>query len=296
MKILITGGTGFIGSALCSRLVASGSYDVTVLSRSPHNVKPPLRAITDLAKLDSDVVIDVVINLAGEPIADKRWSALQKQRIMSSRIEATQQLIKFFKRVELKPRVLINGSAIGYYGIGQSSVAIGEDSTGDSSFSSQLCQQWESVAMQAELIGIRTCLLRTGIVLGKGGGALAKMLLPFKMGLGGKIGNGKQWMSWIHLDDLVGIILFCMEDEHVKGAVNGTAPNPVTNAVFTKMLGKVLQRPTFIPMPAFVVKLLMGQMGEELLLSGKKVVPTKALASGYSFKYSDVEEALDNAV
>lgn len=292
MNILITGGTGFIGSALCLRLLENKKHTVILLTRYPEKVKPPLQGISNLEKLDDGVAIDVVVNLAGEPIANKRWSKLQMQRIINSRINTTQNLIEHFENIENKPELLINGSAIGYYGGDESDEPIDEEASGDASFSSQLCQQWESVAMQAEQIGVRTCLLRTGIVLGKGGGALSKMLPPFKMGLGGKIGNGKQWMSWIHTNDLVGIILYCMEHDNLKGAINGTSPNPVRNEVFTKVLGKILQRPTLLPMPKIVVKLLMGQMGEELLLKGKKVLPAKASEAGYKFQYPCLEDAL----
>jgi uncharacterized protein (TIGR01777 family) len=187
--------------------------------------------------------------------------------------------------------LLISSSAIGYYGIGETSEPIDETAPGDDSFASQVCQQWETVALQAQAIGIRTCLLRTGIVLGKGG-ALKKMLPLFKMGLGGRIGQGNQWMSWIHLDDLVDIILYCIEHDSLQGAINGTSPHPVTNHTFTKVLGKVLKRPTLLPMPEVVVKLLMGQMGEELLLAGKKIFPAKILDAGYKFQYENVEEAL----
>jgi uncharacterized protein (TIGR01777 family) len=296
MKILITGGTGFIGSTLCSRLLEDKKHDVILLSRFPEKVKPPFLSITNLGQLEKGVVIDIVINLAGESIANKRWTVQQKKRIISSRIDTTQKLIDYFKSIEHKPQLLINASAIGYYGIDGNDDPINEEATGDTSFSSQLCQQWESVAMEAEPMGIRTCLLRTGIVLGKGGGALRKMLLPFKMGLGGKIGNGKQWMSWIHLNDLVGIILYCMEHENLKGGVNGTSPYPVINKEFTNTLGKVLQRPTFLTMPGIAVKLLMGQMGEELLLSGKKILPTKVIEAGYKFQYPRLEEALVNVL
>ena len=294
MNILITGGTGFIGSALCARLLESNDHKINVLTRHPEKAKAPLQAITSLSQLQTD--IDVVINLAGEPIADKRWSEQQKQRIINSRIETTKDLINYCKNQEHKPALFINGSAIGYYGVGQGNDPIGEDGVGDESFSSQLCQQWESAALEAESMGIRTCLVRTGIVLGKNGGALSKMLLPFKMGVGGKIGTGKQWMPWIHLSDLVGIILFCMENKKITKGINGTAPNPVTNEVFTKTLGKVLHRPTLLPMPAFAVKLLMGQMGEELLLNGKKIIPTKALEAGYQFHYTNLETALLDVV
>ena len=291
MNLLITGGTGFIGSALCFRLLKD-KHDIVILSRHPDAVKAPVTAISDLEQLKSDTVFDVVINLAGEPIANKRWSDQQKQRISSSRIETTQKLIAYFKTIEHKPKLFISGSAIGYYGTSETNDIVDETGSGDDSFSSQLCQQWEATALQAQALGIRTCLLRTGIVLGKGGGALSKMLPPFKMCLGGKIGHGKQWMPWIHLNDLIGIILYCIDHDRLKGAINGTSPNPVTNQVFTKTLGKVLKRPTIFPMPAVVVKLLMGQMGEELLLAGKKVLPIKVLDAGYKFQYEELEEAL----
>ena len=293
MNFLITGGTGFIGSALCSRLLED-KHNIVILSRHPDAIKAPVTAISNLDQLKSDTAFDVVINLAGEPIANKRWSDQQKQRISRSRLDTTQKLISYFKTIEHKPKLFISGSAIGYYGTSETNDIIDETEHGDDSFSSQLCQQWETTALQAQTLGIRTCLLRTGIVLGKGGGALSKMLPPFKVGLGGKIGRGKQWMSWIHLDDLVGIILYCIDHDGLKSAINGTSPNPVTNQVFTKTLGKVLKRPTILTMPTLVVKLLMGQMGEELLLAGKKVLPIKVLDAGYKFQYKELEGALKN--
>ena len=295
MNILITGGTGFIGSALCSRLLEENNK-IVVLSRHPEKIKSPIKAIADLNDLKNSDIFDVVINLSGEPIANKRWSDKQKHQIFSSRIDITEKLISYFEKSENKPKLFISGSAIGYYGIDKTDNVIEEKEKGDNSFSSELCQKWEAVALKAEKLGIRTCLLRTGIVLGENGGALSKMLLPFKMCLGGRIGHGKQWMSWIHIDDLIGIILYCINNDNLKGAVNGTSPNPVTNQVFTKTLGVALKRPTIFPMPAIVVKLLMGQMGEELLLAGKKIVPKKALDAGYTFKYKILEEALINVV
>ncbi|VVH67239.1 Cell division inhibitor [uncultured Gammaproteobacteria bacterium] len=296
MNILITGGTGFIGSTLCSRLLEEGNNKIVILSRHSEKIKPPIQAIAELNELKDNDAFDVVINLAGEPIANKRWSDQQKHQIFSSRINTTEKLIAYLETLENKPKLLISGSAIGYYGIDKTDTVIEEKDNGDNSFSSELCQKWEAVALKAEKLGIRTCLLRTGIVLGKNGGALNKMLLPFKMYLGGRIGNGKQWMSWIHIDDLIGIILHCINHDNLKGAVNGTSPNPVTNQAFTKTLGTVLKRPTIFPMPALVVKLLMGQMGEELLLAGKQIRPKKALDAGYIFKYKILEEALINAV
>ena len=295
MNLLITGGTGFVGSALCSRLLEE-QHKIVVLSRNPEKIKPPIKAVANLDQLSNDDIFDVVINLAGEPIANKRWNDQQKKRIFGSRIETTEALIEYFKKSKHKPKLLINGSAIGYYGTARTNDNIDEKSGCDDSFSSQLCQKWEAAALEAESLGIRTCLIRTGIVLGKNGGALSKMLPPFKMGLGGRIGYGKQWMSWIHLDDLVGIILYCINNDNLKGAVNGTSPNPVINEVFTKTLGTALKRPTIFPMPEIVIKLLMGQMGEELLLSGKRVLPRKALDAGYIFKYKTLEDALKNVV
>ncbi|PHS72974.1 MAG: TIGR01777 family protein [Cycloclasticus sp.] len=292
MNILITGGTGFIGSTLCKRLLDNNN-DIVVLSRRADAIEKPLRGINTFDELKSDVTFEVVINLAGEPIADKRWSDQQKQRILNSRLDTTKKLVEYLKTTQHKPKLLISGSAIGFYGVGETNDQLVDENTGgDNSFSSHLCQQWEAAALQAQVLGIRTCLLRTGIVLGGGGGALNKMLPPFKFGLGGKIGTGEQWMSWIHLDDLIGIILYCIEHENLNGAVNGTSPKPVTNQVFTKTLGKVLKRPTCLAMPKFVIKLLMGQMGEELLLTGKRVLPAKILSAGYAFKYQTLETAL----
>lgn len=296
MNILITGGTGFIGTALCAHLQTL-KYNIVVQTRNPNSLlNNNIKAINSLQQLTPEDKFDAVINLAGEPIADKRWSKKQKQEILRSRIETTEDLVQFFKQTNNKPAVFISGSAIGYYGIAPTDDEINENDSGDNSFSSQLCQQWELTARQAEAFGIRTCLLRTGIVLGKNGGALKKMLPPFKLGLGGKIGSGNQWMPWVHIDDMIGLIELCINNANVSGAINCTAPNPVINSTFTKTLASAINRPAIFPMPAFVVKLLMGQMGEELLLNGKKVVPKKALDFGYQFKYQSIEQALATIV
>ena len=296
MNILITGGTGFIGSAVCKKLLENKNNNLTLLSRNPEKVKIPVKAISSLKQLEKDESFDIIINLAGEPIADKRWTERQKHKIVTSRIDTTDKVIEFIKTAKNKPELLINGSAIGYYGIDKTDMEIDENGTGDNSFSSDLCKQWEATALQANSFGVRTCLLRTGIVLGKNGGALSKMLTPFKMGIGGKIGSGRQWMPWIHLHDLVGIILYCIEHDNLNGAINGTSPNPLTNQDFTKTLGKVLNRPTFMSVPRTIIKLLMGQMGVELLLSGKKILPVKITEKGYQFQYPELDSALQNIV
>lgn len=294
MTILFSGGTGFIGSALCSYL--ANEHYIFVKTRGATSVNPKLQYVKDLSEIQPSQQFDVVINLAGEPIADKRWTASQKQELLQSRLMATEELISFFKQSKHKPSLFISGSAIGYYGIDATDEDITENDVGDDSFSSSLCRQWEQSALQAEAIGIRTCLLRTGIVLGRDGGALKKMIRPFKLGLGGKIGNGRQWMSWIHIDDMVGIVEHCISNPQIKGAINCTALTPVINADFTQTLGKVLNRPTFFNIPSIFIEILMGAMGKELLLAGKKVLPTIVQNTGYQFKYNDLETALTNVL
>ena len=297
-RLLITGGSGFIGSRLVPALIGQ-DYDVMVLTRNPDKTAQhfnySVNTIKQLDELNDTDVFDVVINLAGQGITDRRWSAEIKKQIYKSRIVTTQKLIRYLQSVERQPECFISGSAIGYYG-NQENKIVDEKMSGDSSFSSRLCFDWEYEAQQAEALGIRTCYLRTGIVLGENGGALAKMLLPFKLGLGGPMGNGKQWMSWIHIDDLIGIMLFFIHNKTIKGALNGTAPNPVTNKVFSSTLARVLKRPAFLTMPAFVLKLMLGEMAQELLLSGQHVVPKKILDAGYSFQYGELENALREVV
>jgi uncharacterized protein (TIGR01777 family) len=293
MNFLISGGTGFIGSALCSHLSATG-HSVVVKTRRPELINKTMKGISNLSQLSSNNKFDVVINLTGEPIANNRWSENQKRKILQSRIDSTKELIGFMESSKNKPALFISSSAIGYYGVGTSNDGVDETSLGDNSFSSRLCAQWEALALQAETLEIRTCILRTGIVLGKNGGALEKMLPPFKWGLGGKIGSGKQWMSWIHLEDLIGIISYCIDQKSLKGPVNCTAPNPVTNEFFTTALGKTIKRPTIFNVPAIIIKLLMGEMGEELLLAGKRVLPSKLEQAGFHFKFKRIEAALSD--
>jgi len=290
---LITGGSGFIGSQLIPTLLADNNK-VTVLSRTRAKTlaqfNQAIEVIDDLAALDDSTHFDVVINLAGQGIADKRWSDDVKQQLLDSRLLTTRALVEFMTRAETKPELFISGSATGFYGLRDDTI-LTEEAQGDSSFSTRICSDWEKEAKAAEALGIRCCYLRTGIVLGNGG-ALSKMLPPFKFGLGGPMGDGKQWMSWIHMDDLIGIIRHIVATPTITGPVNGTAPNPVTNKEFSTTLGSVLKRPAFLPLPGFVLKLLMGEMGEELLLSGHRVIPEKITGAGYSFTYETLEPAL----
>ncbi len=261
-RLLITGGSGFIGSRLVPVLLDQG-HDVTVLTRNPDKTalhfNHAVTTVEQLNKLNDTEAFDVVINLAGQGITDKRWTQNIKKQIRDSRISTTQNLISYLQGVEKKPELLISGSAIGYYGM-QGDEPLDEQASADNSFSSRLCVDWEREAQHAEVLGIRTCYLRTGIVLGKKGGALSKMLPAFKLGLGGPMGSGRQWMSWVHIDDLIGIILHVFDNKDVKGAINATAPNPVSNKVFSSILGRGLKRPAFLPMPAFVLKLMLGEM------------------------------------
>ena len=297
-RLLITGGSGFIGSRLVPVLLDQG-HVVTVLTRNPDKTalhfNHAVTTIEQLNLLNDTDVFDVAINLAGQGITDKRWTPGIKKQLRDSRILTTEKLISYLQAAKKKPECLISGSAIGYYG-NQGEKLINEQISGDNSFSSKLCFDWEHEAQQAEALGIRTCYLRTGIVLGKKGGALCKMLPAFKLGLGGPMGSGRQWMSWIHIDDLIGIILHVINNKDIKGAINGSAPNPVTNKVFSSTLARVLKRPAFLPMPAFVLKLMLGQMAEELLLSGQRVIPKKILDAGYEFKYAELENALSEVV
>jgi uncharacterized protein (TIGR01777 family) len=232
---------------------------------------------------------DGIINLAGEPIA-KRWTERQKEMIGSSRVQSTRTLVEAIGRAKEKPKWLLNASAIGYYGP-HGSEPLSEEAGPGSDFLSRVCVAWEREAEKAESHGLRVVRLRTGIVLGKGGGALAKMILPFKLFMGGPLGSGEQWISWIHLEDEIALILFLMEHPEAAGAVNATAPNPVTMSQFCKAIGEVLNRPSWAPVPAFALRLMLGEMAD-MLLTGQRVLPAAAQKLGYSFKYPNLLEAL----
>lgn len=296
---LITGGTGFIGSELCKKLAEQGE-EFVLLSRHPEKAKriiPQAKRVFSWEPLSNEPSlaafqgVSCVVNLAGETVG-QRWNETVKQRIYESRILGTRNLLSAMKKVNPKPSVLINASAIGYYGDGGEK-EITEDSPCGSHFLAKLCADWEAEAKKAEEFGIRVVLLRIGIVLGLGGGALAQMLFPFKLGLGGPIGNGKQWFSWIHMEDVVGLILHAIKNSALHGAVNACAPEPVRNKEFSSALGKVLHRPAFLPVPSFALKLLFGEFASCGLLASQKVLPKKALDFGYSFQFPTLVPALD---
>jgi uncharacterized protein len=293
MRILITGATGFIGRTLCHELRLQG-HQLTVLARQPERVAalcgPDIATFRSLTEWSPELHFDAVINLAGEPIMARRWSAARKQVLWDSRVTLTAQLVERMAAARSKPAVLISGSAIGIYG-DQGDTELDETSPCGCGFSAELCLAWEQAAGKAEPLGVRVCLLRTGLVIGNNGGFLAQMLPPFKLGLGGRIGDGRQWMSWIHLVDHVTLTRFLLEAPEARGAFNATAPQPVTNAEFTRQLAQALHRPAVLPLPAWLLKLGAGEMAE-LLLGSQRVLPRKAVASGFEFAYPNLEPAL----
>lgn len=294
MRIFITGGTGLIGRALIRHWQ---QHDITVLTRSTHKARElfgdNINAVSALAEIDINK-FDAVVNLAGEPIAGKRWSTRQKQLLCDSRWQLTQALAEAIKQAVSPPAVFISGSAIGIYGAQQQQLISEDYSHFHDEFSHQLCQRWEALAFDAGAAS-RVCVLRTGLVLSQDGGALAKMLPPFKLGLGGKIGSGKQYMSWVHIQDYCRLVDFLLQHPTLQGSFNATAPNPVTNSEFSQTLAEVLQRPALLPMPALVLKLLLGEMSE-LLLSGQRVIPTNLVKAGFNFDYSTLKPALQDVL
>jgi len=297
MKVLITGGTGFIGSAL-TRCLAGDGYHVTILSRNPESVAgvcgPGIDALGSLDQLKPEDSYQIIINLAGAPIFGARWTEARKKLLRDSRIGLTGQLIECIARMAVKPELLISGSAIGYYG-DQGDSVLTEQSAARKDFSHQLCADWESAAKAAEQFGVRVCLIRTGLVIANGGGLLQRMLLPFKLGLGGRLGSGRQWMSWIHRQDWIAIAKTMITDKTMQGAYNATAPNPVTNSEFTETLAHCLKRPALLPVPAWLLTLLLGEMSE-LVLGSQRVVPERLLAEGFKFRYTDLAGALNQAL
>lgn len=297
MKILLTGGTGLIGSAFIQQ--CGDPHEITVVSRRPTHAKkrlgPSVTVIPTLTELKNLNAFDAVINLAGEPIADKRWTSAQKQKIEHSRWHTTELLVKALAASDTPPHTFISGSAIGYYGRQGAEPITEEKHTVHDEFSHQLCKKWEAIAEQASSANTRVCLLRTGIVLAPQGGALKKMLPPFRLGLGGPMGHGQQHMSWIHLDDMVAGIQFLLDHKTCHGAFNFTAPQPVSNEDFSKTLARVLRRPAIFRVPSFVLRTALGEMSD-LLLTGQAVLPQRLEQAGFHFQYARLEEALHACV
>lgn len=293
MKVAVTGSTGLLGSALVPALEAHG-HQVIRLVRSPQKVGPgcvlwdPKAQKPDLSELAG---CDAVVHLAGENIAAARWNEKVKARIRDSRVQGTAALCRALASLEPRPRVLVNASAVGFYG-DRGDELLDESSPPGKDFLADTCQEWEQSARPAQDAGIRVVFLRLGMIASAAGGAIKKMLTPFKMGAGGVLGSGEQYMSWIAIDDAAGLILFALQRESIAGAVNAVSPNPVTNREFTKTMGRVLRRPTIVPMPAFAVRMAFGEMGDALLLSSQRVLPKAAQAAGFAFEHPQLEPAL----
>ena len=305
MKIAVTGATGFVGSYLVARLVDEG-HDVKVFTRSVAKAKkalaaPKFKAVefvsytpTQSGDWQSEISgCDGVINLAGEPISE-RWSAERKKRIMDSRKLGTQKLVEAISQAEQKPAVLVSTSAIGYYGTSETAEFLETSEPAESDFLSQVCQAWEAEAKKAKDAGVRTVIIRTGIVLGDGG-AIGKMITPFKLYAGGPIGSGRQWFSWIHIDDLVSLYLKALLDSSMQGVYNGTAPEPLRMKDLANTLGEVMDRPSWLPVPDFAIEALLGD-GAVVVLKGQKVLPERTQAAGFSYDYSEAKDALKDVV
>ena len=299
MKIVIAGGTGFLGRPLAAALARDG-HDIVVLTRdaagAPGSAAAGPRGVSWqpnggsgpwAAEIDG---AGAVVNLAGEAIAGKRWTAAQKQRILDSRVDATRSLAAAIRAAAVPPAVFVSGSAVGYYGP-RGDERVSESQPAGSDFLAGVCERWEQEAMRAADRTRVTCV-RTGIVLEQDGGALPQMALPFKFGAGGPVGSGRQYCPWIHRDDWIAMVRWAIGDAAAAGPINATAPQPVTNTAFAKALGRALHRPAFMPAPGFALRLLLGEMADALLLSGQNAVPAKAERGGFQFRYADVDAAL----
>ena len=296
MRSLVTGGTGFIGQHLISKLDRP-----VVLGRDPKRIHKLFKTVEaykwsleDPLKQEIFKDVDTVFHLAGESVFKGRWNKEKKDRIMRSRVDGTRNLIKSLVTLDKPPSTLVCASAIGFYGA-QGEKFLSESSPPGDDFLARVCVAWEEEASKAEKLGIRVVQIRTGVVLGADGGALRQMLTPFRFGMGGKIGSGKQYMSWIHIDDLIGIMLYAAANESVRGPVNGVAPSPVTNSEFTKALSSVLHRPALFQIPGWALKITLGEFAD-VLLASQRVVLKKVTDSGYTFEYPELTDALQNLV
>jgi uncharacterized protein (TIGR01777 family) len=302
MRVFVTGGTGLIGTPLIRRLCRRQD-SVLLLTRRPAAARERVADTCTVVEgdpmregpwMESIRDCDAVINLAGEGIFGHRWNEEFKTLLRDSRVKSTSNVVRAMAKQPQAPagksKILVNGSAIGYYGFHGDEEITEESPPGDDTLA-RMCVAWEDAAREAERHGIRVARVRTGVVLDKAGGALATMLPPFKMGAGGRVASGKQWLSWIHLHDIVGILLLALDNAGASGAINATAPRPVTNNEFTKSLGRALHRPTFLPVPGFALRLRFGQVAE-ILTTGQRVLPQRALALGYQFQFPEIDQAL----
>jgi uncharacterized protein (TIGR01777 family) len=299
VRVVVTGGTGFIGEALCRTLIAAGHTPV-VLTRNPAGAARRLGSAAEAQAWDPSRPgpwqqavdgADAVIHLAGEPIAERRWSPEQKARIRESRVVGTRLVVEAIQQAASRPRALISSSASGYYGPRGDQPVSEADGPG-SDFLAQVCQAWEQEARAAEAFGTRVALVRNGVVLGRGGGALPRLLPPFRLFVGGPLGSGRQGFPWVHLDDVTGIYRWALESEQVSGPLNAVGPELLDNRGFSSILGRVLGRPSWAPVPGFALRLLLGEMAEPLLLQGQKVVPARTEQLGYRFRFRTAEAAL----
>ncbi|KGX88130.1 TIGR01777 family oxidoreductase [Pontibacillus litoralis] len=297
MKIAITGGTGFVGTHVTKYLISKG-HDVYILTRNPDKYENKERItyvgwLQDKYKPQEELpTLNAIVHLAGENLNSGRWTESRKEKILQSRLKGTEAVIDLIRKMEHKPDVLINASAIGYYGTSETKMFTENTTTSGDDFLAHVVEKWENTATQAKELGVRTALLRFGVILGEEG-ALQKMAMPYKFMAGGTLGNGEQWMSWIHIDDIVGLIDFSIREPNASGAINATAPNPKRNKEFGQLIGKVLNRPHWIPAPTFALQLLLGEMST-LVLEGQYVYPQKALELGYTFQYPELKPALEN--
>ncbi|AFY90041.1 MULTISPECIES: thylakoid membrane protein ThyD [Chroococcidiopsis] len=305
MKVAITGATGFVGSRLVERLKSEG-HQVVVFSRNvnkaekvfPKSTFPNVEIIAYTptesgAWQDAIAGCDGVVNLTGEPIGEGRWTPQRKQEILNSRKLGTQKVVEAIAKANPKPSVLVNTSAIGYYGTSETAT-FDESSPAGSDFLAQVCQEWEAEAQKVKELGTRLVILRFGIVLGMGG-AIAKMITPFKLFAGGPIGSGRQWFSWIHRDDLVNLIIAALTKPEMEGVFNATAPNPVRMSELAQAMGEVMQRPSWLPVPNLAIEALLGE-GAIVVLEGQQVLPKRTQASGFNYQYPSVKEALKTIV
>jgi uncharacterized protein (TIGR01777 family) len=291
MRVAVTGATGFIGGALCAELARRG-HSAVALTRDPRRARAVLPGVDAVAWSDDHLslpAVDAVVHLAGESVAG-RWTTEKKRRIRDSRVGGTRRLVEAIRRVETKPSVLVSVSAVGYYG-DRGDETLTEDSAPGDDFLARVCRDWEAEAQRAAEIGVRVVHLRLGVVLDRGGGALAAMLPPFRFGVGGPLGNGGQWFPWVHRADVVGLVLFALETPSATGAINAVAPELVRNRDFTRALASVLHRPAALPAPAFALRLLLGEFSQELLGS-RRVLPEQARALGYEFRFPQLAAAL----